>query len=286
MVQKSHILRTILPVLLLTVAGCATYHQPRYGSDGVYYDDPRVVYRPVAVISPVYYPYWSLDYFYFSRFYHPYSVFVHPWDPWYYPYPGWFYGYHPGPRTRARLSVHVGGFYPGFYYPWSSFGFLYARYRPWQAAPVPVAPGQPRVREIDQRLREMQRRDARAARPPVPGHATVDRIPTRFGDRSTETRHMTGPAYSPGTRRISRPETFPERTRSPAPSQQRLPGRTEPAQTRPQPREQVRERSRPEPQTRSSPRRSEPRQQRQPPSGQQSREPSRQAPVRERYRDR
>ena len=91
------IIKRLLVVSLLgvTLAGCATYHQPRYGSDGVYFDQWQAVPRQVVVVDPGLYPFWSLDFFYFSRFHGPYrSPFYahHPWflyDPWLHPRRGW-----------------------------------------------------------------------------------------------------------------------------------------------------------------------------------------------------
>ncbi len=82
-------------LLGITLGGCATYHQPRYGSDGVYFDQWQAVPRQVVVVDPGLYPFWSLDFFYFSRFHGPYrSPFYahHPWffhDPWLHPRRGW-----------------------------------------------------------------------------------------------------------------------------------------------------------------------------------------------------
>lgn len=84
-----------LGLLTLALAGCVTYHQPRYGVDGVYFDQRHAAPRQVVVVDPVLYPYWSLDFFYFSRFHRPYysPFFVHdPWffhDPWRHPRHRW-----------------------------------------------------------------------------------------------------------------------------------------------------------------------------------------------------
>lgn len=84
-----------LGLLGLVLSGCATYHQPRYGGDGVYFDQWHAAPRQVVVVDPMIYPFWSLDFFYFSRFHYPYRspFFVHdPWffhDPWMYPRRGW-----------------------------------------------------------------------------------------------------------------------------------------------------------------------------------------------------
>ncbi|MCC5864112.1 MAG: hypothetical protein JJU31_03230 [Wenzhouxiangella sp.] len=150
--------RTLLALLALAgllLSGCVTYSQPRYGHDGIYYDQP-VVHRTTTVVhaSPLIYPYWSLDYFYFSRFYHPYSVWVGWADPWYYPYPGWYHGYRPGPRTR--LSIAFGG----HYYPWYAHG--YHGFHPWGWTYIHYPPprsGQPaHRRHVDERLRMLEQR--------------------------------------------------------------------------------------------------------------------------------
>lgn len=164
-------IRIALAVLVFAgLAGCVSYYQPRYGGDGVYYDD--AYYTPATVrsgyaVNPVYYPYWSLDYFYFSRYYHPYSVFVGYHDPFYYPYPGWYYGYRPGPRVA--VSFHYGW---GGYYPWYRYGDHYRHFQPWHFHGHYGFRGhsrhhywdQPPVRRVDARLREMARRDVAAAR--------------------------------------------------------------------------------------------------------------------------
>ena len=85
----------VLALLGVALSGCATYHQPRYGADGVYFDQRPAVPRQVVVVDPGLYPFWSLDFFYFNRFHGPYrSPFFahHPWffhDPWLHPRRGW-----------------------------------------------------------------------------------------------------------------------------------------------------------------------------------------------------
>ncbi|MFW6341248.1 MAG: hypothetical protein ACOC0Q_10305, partial [Wenzhouxiangella sp.] len=158
----------VILLAALASSACVTYHQPRYGADGVYFDQTHHQPRALVVADPLLYPYWSLDYFYFSRHYHPYSVAVSAFDPWYYPYPGWYYGYRPGAGSSFSLSV---GF--GTYYPWHGFG--YASYRPWRpyAVRYPHYRGHPyqgpshRVHQIDERLRAIDQRDRspRIARP-------------------------------------------------------------------------------------------------------------------------
>ena len=162
-----------LLVLATALTGCVTYHQPRYGQDGVYYDQPyRSAPTRTGYIDPVIYPYWSLDYFYFSRHYTPYSVVVHRHDPWYYPYPGWYYGY----RGLAGYGAQLGY----GYYPWYSFGIHYRHHRPWKPDYIhyPRPTREPvryverpasyqRVREIDQRMRALEQRQRTLAASPA-----------------------------------------------------------------------------------------------------------------------
>lgn len=117
-------LKSFVVLLALSLAGCVTYYQPRYSDDGIYYGDGYYAsYSHSYVVDPVYYPYWSLDYFYFSYYRQPYSV-VYYHDPFFRPYPGWYYGYRPGPRFRFAASY-------GHWYPWYGAGFHYHYYRPW-----------------------------------------------------------------------------------------------------------------------------------------------------------
>lgn len=118
-------LKLIIVLLAISLGGCVTYYHPRYADEGVYYGDDyydSYARRGVA-IDPVYYPYWSLDYFYFSYYRHPYSVlFSH--DPFFRPYPGWYYGYRPGRRFHLAAGLD-------YWYPWYGAGFYYHYYRPW-----------------------------------------------------------------------------------------------------------------------------------------------------------
>ena len=174
--------RLTIIVLAVVLTGCATYYQPRYGDDGVYYDPPQVQHRAVHV-DPLLYPYWSLDYFYFSRHYHPYSVLVDFYEPGYYPYPGWYYGYRAAPRTRVSIS------YGHHWYPWYGFGPHYHYYQPWGFRYIHYPryrhPGwahQPHVRQVDERLREMERRQRTQAavyRDPRSPNFHADGISTR-----------------------------------------------------------------------------------------------------------
>lgn len=161
-------LRLLIAIVAAVVlSGCVSYYDRYYGDSGVYYGGYETsYYRPAAPpLNPVVYPYWSLDYFYFSRYHHPYSVFVGYHEPLYYPYPGWIfggyyaahrYGYRPG--LRASL---------GFGYPWYGFGHLAPRfslgffagsgyYRGYGGYGHRPYRHPHRLRDIDQRLRELQ----------------------------------------------------------------------------------------------------------------------------------
>ncbi len=79
--------RLIRHALLLTLtgvalAGCTIYHQPRYGADGVYFEQAHAGPRQIVVVDPMLYPYWSLDFFYYSRHYRPYHSLFFLHDPW------------------------------------------------------------------------------------------------------------------------------------------------------------------------------------------------------------
>ena len=177
-VPSSLLIRVAVVLLAVALAGCATYYQPRYGDDGVYYEERYAPARTYGVYAanPVYYPYWSLDYFYFSRHYHPYSVFVGYHDPFYYPYPGWYYGYRPGPRVSIAFSH-------GFYYPWFGYGVHYHHFHPWRFATVHHHHHFHKhpVRRQDARLRELQRREVAAARtrPTLTGVARAQQLDDR-----------------------------------------------------------------------------------------------------------
>ncbi len=97
----------LLAALLLTsLSGCATYYQPRYGHDGVYFDQPVAARASsVVYVDPWIYPFWSIDHFYFSRHYQPYSVVHHRYSPWYRPHPGWLGVYPWAPYSRAHFSA-------------------------------------------------------------------------------------------------------------------------------------------------------------------------------------
>lgn len=197
--KSAILLRSFMAGAALVLLGaCATYSQPRYGYEGVYYDDRYYPARSVSYVNPVYYPYWSLDYFYFSRYYHPYSVLALHYDPWFYPYPGWYYGYSPG--ARFSLSFHYG---TPYFYPWYAYGFHYHHFRPWRPAFVihhqhhrHLHP----VRRTDLRLRDLQRLEASAAR---------GEMPRRLSDR-LRTHAQTG--QTAGSPRTSRTAATPQRS--------------------------------------------------------------------------
>ncbi|MGY6553756.1 MAG: hypothetical protein ACXIUM_04445 [Wenzhouxiangella sp.] len=84
----------LLALSLLLLSGCVTTHQPRYGFDGVYFDQWHAAPSQVVIVDPTWYPFWSLDFFYFSHFPRRHGpFFAHdPWfwyDPWRHPRQGW-----------------------------------------------------------------------------------------------------------------------------------------------------------------------------------------------------
>lgn len=84
----------ILVLGLLLLSGCVTTHQPRYGFDGVYFDQWHASPSQVVLVDPMWYPFWSLDFFYLSHFPpHHRPFFAHdPWfwyEPWRHPRRGW-----------------------------------------------------------------------------------------------------------------------------------------------------------------------------------------------------
>lgn len=110
-----------LAISIFVLSGCVTTHQPRYGADGVYFDDPPAAAGQVVLVDPGVYPFWSLDHFYFSHFSgHRRPPFANdPWfwayDPWMHPRVGyawpsnmlWVRGsfYSPHPRNDERLVL-------------------------------------------------------------------------------------------------------------------------------------------------------------------------------------
>jgi len=175
MIRPTAIAKLLLACSALAVlSGCVTYYQYPSG-DGIYYERGYTSGRVSTGVSlnPALYPYWSLDYFYFSRHYHPYSVAVHYYDPWYYPYPGWYYGHRP---IRTTVGIHYGYSYPWHRYayhydrPWRWSGYLTYRYRH-----VGRHDAHSRVRQIDQRLYALERRQSLTARSQRP-----DRDPRRW----------------------------------------------------------------------------------------------------------
>ncbi len=249
-------LRPLTAILLAAlVSGCATYHQPRYGHDGVYYEQaPSRHSTTVVRADPLLYPYWSLDYFYFSRYYHPYSVWVGAADPWFYPYPGWYYGYRPGPRARVSLA-----FGSGFYYPWYSFGYHWHHPWGWSHIHYPryVSPPPNRVRHVDERLRMLENRQRAAVAthsPPLPAatrspeqariterrtpeEQQLQRAALRERHRSSNVPRHTRPlsAGHPGTVRQPATGTFHRRDASgtSATGERRSDTRTQPAERQP-----------------------------------------------------
>jgi len=179
--KRDRLLRTILIPLVAAVVGavalggCATYHQHRYIDSGGYFSraggySGAAVYSNTShaahsATNPAVYPYYSIDYFYFSRHYHPYSVYVGYREPLYYPYPGWALGYH-----RPRHSRYSAGY--GFGYPWHGFehrfprfslGFFASHSVHHRFAHRGVGHHHP-IRQIDQRLGELQHRRVEAPR--------------------------------------------------------------------------------------------------------------------------
>lgn len=166
------------------LGGCVSYYERHYGSPGVYagggydqsgvyygsdfgYAEPR--YRPV---NPVYYPYWSIDYFYFSRFHHPYSFYVGYREPLYYPYPGWALDVH---FYSPRYSGYYGGL--GYGYPWHGYGHFYPHYSLGFFAYHDRR--HHRIRHIDRRLRELQEPTRPVSRRALLGYGRSD--PARAG---------------------------------------------------------------------------------------------------------
>jgi len=91
--------------LMLLLSGCVTYHQPRYGHDGVYFDQAHSRPQTVIISNPAFYPYRSLDFFYFSHFGYPYrwgGTFGHGWGSAYtgYHHPYWRYPHAPRPDVH------------------------------------------------------------------------------------------------------------------------------------------------------------------------------------------
>lgn len=95
----------IIAIAIVALGGCASYYQPRYGHDGVYFDQRHSQPATVVVVDPLIYPFWSLDFFYFSRFYHPYSAGIVYRDPWFYRYPSRHIGSWPGHIDHRALVV-------------------------------------------------------------------------------------------------------------------------------------------------------------------------------------
>lgn len=187
--SRSIALRSLGALLLVALlGGCVSYYERHVGEPGVYYGGgyESVYYRPAPrPLNPVYYPYWSLDYFYFDRFYHPYSVYVGYREPLYYPYPGWVFG--------ARY--YGGGYHGslGFGYPWHGYGHFYPRYSLGFFAPRYHYAGhvhhrpEHRIRHIDRRLRALSEPATAPSRAALVGRGRDSGIPingSRYDARS------------------------------------------------------------------------------------------------------
>ena len=275
-----------LAALLLAclLGGCATTY--RSGADeGVYYERPTRTVM-VAYADPLFYPYWSLDYFYYSRYYHPYSVVVHRYDPWYYPYPGWYYGYGHGSRHHA-----YGGRHP---YPWHRYANRYAYYEPWRMgvhfgfdAGTHHDRGDQRVRVLDARLSALETRRSLAARGQRPERPLLlpNTSPWPASDRRAGDRGVrgSGPSTYGRSDREALLERLRERDRAVRDLRPVIRSRdgaavpkpvVRPPRTTPQPVTPARESSAPRP-SREPARQSSP--QRQRPPSRSSREPARQS---------
>ncbi|MDT8439941.1 MAG: hypothetical protein RQ729_13135 [Wenzhouxiangellaceae bacterium] len=186
--------RLLLLVLLLPLAGCATYYNDHYYAySESYYPASRVDRTPSAHAAPTAYgaglaayPYWSLDYFYFSSFYTPYSVHVGYGAPYYAPYPGWVYGsrfrHH---RPFLGAYGHGYGYRSGYGYPWFghglhdpyySFGFfvsapLYGHAGRSHRRDRPRDQRRAQLRSMDQRMQSLAERPRTLARSPAVGLA-------------------------------------------------------------------------------------------------------------------
>lgn len=188
--------------LVLLLSACVTYHQPRYGADGVYFDQYHPQPRAVVIADPFFYPYWSLDHFYASRF--GYAA-------------GW------------GVSYGTGWFHPGF-------GYGYGRYHgvPWPL--VSDSHLDPRLSAIDERSRRsLTGTSDMFARPSMathPGQASI-RIqrqgstnsvrPTRI-QRSAGERVQRAPQQSVRSGSARRPATVRQAPRS-SPAATRMPSR-------------------------------------------------------------
>ena len=180
--------------LLFALSACVTYHQPRYGGDGVYFDQYYRPARAVVVVDPFLYPYWSLDYFYSSRFGF-----------------GWGYPYSHGWWHRRFHYVH--------HYPYS--------------IPGPLDSDQlidPRLRAIDTRYRtDLARTTGNEGSPYIPHHMSQTALrtqrqaesgtvrPARFQSGPSESASRASAERSRSTT-VSRPASVRQATRSRPPA--------------------------------------------------------------------
>lgn len=219
------------------LAGCVAYYQPRYGDDGVYYEDAygydrRVIFHDPYPVDPLYYPYWSLDHFYFTHYWYPYSVIHGGWYPHYRYYPGWYYGRHH--RGHGRFALGIGLHFGD---PWYGYGGWYGWYRPWypkhhhdhyythQVRPAAEA----RAAALQARTERYDRGRLRELNSPRPGGTA-----TIAPDRPWRQRHVLQPEprYEPRTSRptIERRPAPRIETRRAEPTRSR-PVRSEPARS-------------------------------------------------------
>jgi hypothetical protein len=98
------------------------YYKPTYDDgQGVYYDDPGVVYSVSSSASfgyPAAYPWWSMDYFYLG---------YHPWRPWPYAYYSPYFYPHYFSVLYSPWHWHSHYWYGG-YYAWQD-PYWHHRYR-------------------------------------------------------------------------------------------------------------------------------------------------------------
>ncbi len=208
----------VVVLLALSLGACTTYHQPRYGSDGVYYDQWQTAPRTAVVVDPWLYPYWSLDFFYSSGFYGSYRYGPYR-DPFFARGPGFYGGgwYHPhrvwaGPVFWARPVVYKSP-PPDQRLLLMQQGRTSTRTDRRIARPGPGSEVQLRHRLAEDRARAETRRD------PAAGRGATTRDELRGSDL--------GPAP-----RTSRPSST-QRRPAQRPVERTRPERRQPTQTRP-----------------------------------------------------